>query len=50
MSQDPNSPPSREGLNDAEVWEWADDHWQIRTILATEEPNAGGSPAPAEEP
>jgi hypothetical protein len=50
VSEDPNSPPSREGLTDAQVWEWADDHWQIREIRPHEEPNAGGSPAPVEEP
>jgi hypothetical protein len=48
MSQDRNSPPSRDGLSDAEVWEWADDHWQVRAIPLFEEPNEGGSPAPTE--
>jgi hypothetical protein len=43
-------PPSREGLSDAEVWEWAEDHWRVRRIAAFEEPNAGGSPAPVDEP
>lgn len=46
---DPNLPPSRDGLDDDEVWVWADDHWYVRRILATEDPNAGGSPAPVEE-
>ena len=49
MSDDPSSPPSREGLSDAEVWEWSEDHWQLRRIAPFEEPNAGGSPAPVEE-
>jgi hypothetical protein len=43
-------PPSREGLSDSEVWEWAGDHWRVRTIAPFEEPNAGGSPAPVDEP
>jgi hypothetical protein len=50
MNEDRNSPPSRAGLNDAEVWEWSGNHWQIRTILPFEEPNAGGSPAGVDEP
>jgi hypothetical protein len=50
MSEDQNTPPSREGLSDAEVWEWTGDRWQVRTILPDEEPNAGGSPAPVDEP
>ena len=47
---DQDHPPSRDGLGDAEVWEWAEDHWEVRTIAAHEQPNAGGSPAPVEEP
>jgi hypothetical protein len=50
VSDDQNNPPSRDGLGDDEVWEWADDHWEIRRILPFEEPNAGGSPAGVEEP
>jgi hypothetical protein len=50
VPDDPDDPPSREGLGDADVWEWADGHWRVRRIGAFEEPNAGGSPAPVEEP
>ena len=50
MTEDLNSPPSREGLSDAEVWEWSEGHWRIREILPHEEPNRGGSPAPVDEP
>jgi hypothetical protein len=50
MSQDQNTAPSREGLSDAEVWEWADDHWRVRRIPPFEEPNPGGSPAPVDDP
>jgi len=49
-SESQDHPPSREGLGDAEVWEWAGDRWRVRRIAAFEEPNAGGSPAPVEEP
>lgn len=50
MTDDPDTAPSREGLSDAEVWEWAEGHWRIRRIAPFEEPNRGGSPAPVEEP
>jgi hypothetical protein len=50
VTEDQNHPPSRAGLSDAEVWEWVDDHWQVREIAPFEEPNAGGSPAPVDEP
>jgi hypothetical protein len=50
MSEDQNSPPSREGLDADEAWEWSGDHWQVRRILPFEEPNAGGSPSPVEDP
>jgi hypothetical protein len=50
VSEHRDEPPSREGLSDAEVWEWAQDHWRVRTIAPSEEPNAGGSPAPVDEP
>lgn len=50
QGQDQDHPPSRDGLTDSQVWEWVGDHWRIRTITATEEPNRGGSPAPVEEP
>lgn len=46
---DRDHPPSREGMSDAEVWEWTDEGWQMRVIAAAEEPNLGGSPAPVEE-
>jgi hypothetical protein len=36
VSEDPNSPPSREGLTDAQVWEWADDHWQTSQVLRSQ--------------
>jgi hypothetical protein len=50
MSHDQNKPPSREGLSDAEVWEWTGDHWRVRRIPPFEEPNPGGSPAPVDDP
>jgi hypothetical protein len=50
MSEDQNAPPSRDGLSDSEVWEWTGDHWQVRHIPPLEEPNAGGSPAPVDDP
>jgi hypothetical protein len=50
MSESQDRPPPRDGLSDSEVWEWADDHWQVRRIAPFEEPNAGGSPAPVDEP
>jgi hypothetical protein len=50
QEHDRDHPPSRAGLGDADVWEWVGDHWQVRRIGATEETNAGGSPAPVEEP
>jgi hypothetical protein len=50
VSEDQNRPPSRDGLSEDEVWQWCDDRWEIRRILPYEETNAGGSPAPAEEP
>jgi hypothetical protein len=49
-TQDRDHPPSRDGLTDAEVWEWTDDGWRVRTIAPDEEANAGGNPAPHEEP
>ncbi len=49
MTEEQNVEPSREGLSDAEVWEWAGDHWRVRRIPALEEPNAGGSPAPVDD-
>jgi hypothetical protein len=49
-SESQDLPPSRDGLSDAEVWEWAEGHWRVRTIAPFEETNAGGSPAPVEEP
>jgi hypothetical protein len=50
VTEDQDTPPSREGLSDAQVWEWADDHWQIREIAPFEQTNVGGSPEPVEEP
>jgi hypothetical protein len=50
MTEDQNQPPSREGLSDSEVWEWAGDRWRVRTIAPFEEPNDGGSPAPVDDP
>lgn len=50
MSEVPSAPPSREGLADDEVWEWAGDHWRVRRIPPFEEPNAGGNPSPVDEP
>jgi hypothetical protein len=50
MSEDQDHPPSRDGLSDSEVWEWVGDRWRVRRIEAFEEPNAGGSPAPVDEP
>jgi len=47
--RDQEHPPPRDGLTDAQVWEWVGDRWQVREIGAFEEPNPGGSPAPAEE-
>lgn len=47
---DPARPPSREGLSDAQVWEWSGDRWQLRSIGAAEEPNLGGSVSPLPEP
>jgi hypothetical protein len=49
-SDDRDAPPSRDGLTDAQVWEWVDGAWRVREIALFEEPNAGGSPAPVEEP
>jgi hypothetical protein len=48
--QDQEHPPPREGLSDAEVWEWTGEQWQVRRIGAFEEGNPGGSPAPVDEP
>jgi hypothetical protein len=50
VTQDQDSPPDRDGLTDAQVWEWTGERWEIREIAAFEEPNAGGSPAPVDEP
>jgi hypothetical protein len=50
VTEDQDHPPPRDGLTDAQVWEWVDDRWRVRTIGATEEPNAGGSPAPVDDP
>ena len=50
MSESQDEPPSRDGLSDSEVGEWVGDSWQVRTIAPFEEPNAGGSPAPVDEP
>jgi hypothetical protein len=50
VNQDPDRPPSRDGLTDAEVWEWTDGEWRVRVIGAFEEPNSGGSPAPVDDP
>jgi hypothetical protein len=50
VTQDQDSPPGRDGLTDAQVWEWTGERWEIREIAAFEEPNAGGSPAPVDEP
>ncbi len=48
--QDRDDPPSRKGLTEAQVWEWAEDHWQVREIAPDEHTNLGGSPEPVEEP
>ena len=50
MTEDRDNPPSRDGLTDAQVWEWAEDHWRVREIPPSEEPNKGGSPDPVGEP
>jgi hypothetical protein len=50
VTQDQDSPPDRDGLTDAQVWEWTGERWEIREIAPFEEPNAGGSPAPVDEP
>ena len=49
MTDDRDHPPPRDGLTDAQVWEWADDeHWQVREIAAFEHPNLGGSVDPVD--
>jgi hypothetical protein len=50
VSQSQDEPPTREGLSDAEVWEWTGEQWRVREIPAFEEPNPGGSPAPVDDP
>lgn len=50
VTQDQNDPPSRDDLTEAQVWEWAEDHWQIREIAPDEQTNVGGSPESVEEP
>jgi gluconate 5-dehydrogenase len=49
MVDDPNVPPSREGLGDDEVWEWVGDQWRTRRVSPLQEPDAGGIPGAVEE-
>ena len=50
MSEDQNAPPSRDGLSESQVWEWAGDHWRSARSHSSRSRMPAAARSPQTEP